>query len=205
ATGVTGAGTGDEMWGVKSAGTAAASPAEGPGATITYTHTGQRYVLGYGDDHFGIWDRQTPDTPAERFPRTDDGWRQAWQRYAALEPGNVAVEQTQATPTTGTAQPATTTDPAAIVGNAGGGPAGGETAPIQSAGVSQTSGSAATQYTHSGQRYLLGYGGDFFGIWDRNQLSEPVRRYPRTDAGWRQAWQEFVAWEPNSVEVGIGG
>ena len=78
-------------------------------------------------------------------------------------------------------------------------------APIQSAGISAPTGTAAMQYTHSGQRYLLGYGSDFFGIWDRNQLSEPIRRYPRTDDGWRQAWSEFVAWEPNSVEVGIGG
>jgi hypothetical protein len=23
--------------------------------------------------------------PIERFPRSDDGWGQAWQRYAAIE------------------------------------------------------------------------------------------------------------------------
>ncbi len=60
------------------------------------------------------------------------------------------------------------------------------------------------QYTHSGRRYLLGYGGDFFGIWDREQPSRPMSRYPRTDDGWRAAWLAFSAQEPHSSEVGIG-
>ncbi|MEX0743441.1 MAG: DUF4190 domain-containing protein [Actinomycetota bacterium] len=61
----------------------------------------------------------------------------------------------------------------------------------------------ALQYSHSGQRYLLGYGKDFFGIWDRQEPAQPVSRYPRTDDGWREAWLAFVAQEPNSAEVGI--
>jgi hypothetical protein len=61
------------------------------------------------------------------------------------------------------------------------------------------------QYTHSGNRYLLGYGNDFFGIWDRSQSAHPVSRYPRTDDGWRSAWLAFAALEPSSSEVGIGG
>jgi hypothetical protein len=60
------------------------------------------------------------------------------------------------------------------------------------------------QYTHSGRRYLLGYGRDFFGIWDRDQPASPVSRYPRTDDGWRAAWLAFTAQEPYSSEVGIG-
>jgi hypothetical protein len=59
------------------------------------------------------------------------------------------------------------------------------------------------QYTHSGRRYLLGYGTDFFGIWDRRESSRPVSRFPRTDEGWRAAWLAFSAQEPDSVEVGI--
>jgi hypothetical protein len=166
---------------------------------VTYTHTGQQYVLGYGGDFFGIWDRQTPDVPAERFARTDDGWRQAWTRYASLEPSNAPIDQAAASTHT-------TTTTAPTTGSATPGATQAAAAPIQSAGLTATTaGTAAMQYTHSGQRFLLGYGADFFGIWDRNQLSEPVRRYPRTDEGWRQAWGEFVAWEPNSVEVGIGG
>jgi hypothetical protein len=61
----------------------------------------------------------------------------------------------------------------------------------------------ALQYSHSGQRYLLGYGTDFFGIWDRQDPAHPVSRYPRTDDGWREAWLAFAAREPNSAEVGI--
>ncbi len=134
-------------------------------AATVYTHSGHRYVLGYGADFFGIWDRQAPAGAVERFARTDEGWRQAWQRYAALEPGNVEV---------------------ARAGSYG--------------GTGQ-----AMQYTHSGQRFLLGYGSDFFGIWDRGNLAQPVQRYPRTDEGWRTAWQQFATWEPHSSEVGIGG
>jgi hypothetical protein len=61
----------------------------------------------------------------------------------------------------------------------------------------------ALQYSHSGQRYLLGYGTDFFGIWDRQEPAHPVSRYPRTDDGWREAWLAFAAQEPNRAEVGI--
>jgi len=62
----------------------AAEPVK-PEAKVEFTHSGERYLLGYTDDFFGIWDRQAPATPMERFPRTDDGWRQVWQRYAGIE------------------------------------------------------------------------------------------------------------------------
>lgn len=52
---------------------------------IEFTHSGERYLLGYTDEFFGIWDRQSPAEPTERFPRTDAGWGQIWQRYVALE------------------------------------------------------------------------------------------------------------------------
>jgi hypothetical protein len=62
----------------------------------------------------------------------------------------------------------------------------------------------ALQYSHSGQRYLLGYSTDFYGIWDRQQPGPPTQRFPRTDQGWREAWTSYTQWEPNSVEVGLG-
>jgi len=61
----------------------AAAPTPEP--KIEFTHSGERYLLGYTNEFFGIWDRRSPTTPAERFPRTDDGWRQVWQRYATIE------------------------------------------------------------------------------------------------------------------------
>ena len=63
----------------------------------------------------------------------------------------------------------------------------------------------ALQFTHSGRRYLLGYGRDFFGIWDRQGGRGPVSRFPRTDPGWREAWLAFSAQEPESAEVGMLG
>jgi hypothetical protein len=61
------------------------------------------------------------------------------------------------------------------------------------------------QYTHSGQRYLLGYGRTFFGIWDRQAPTTPVERFTRDDAGWRLAWGRFTSLETHFTEVGLAG
>ncbi len=66
-------------------------PPPSPPDALQYTHSGRRYLLGYGRDFFGIWDRQRPGAPVETFPRTDDGWRQAWVRFAGLEPYSTEV------------------------------------------------------------------------------------------------------------------
>ena len=159
---------------------AATTSADPSGAAQKYTHSGYRYVLGYGEGFFGIWDRQDPSAPTERFPRTDDGWRQAWLRFVAQEPNHVAVPDT------------------------GAGPMGG--APAASPATPQTqpdpSDSAVVQYTHTGTRYLLGYGRTFFGIWDRQNPTTPVERFPRTDDGWGQAWRRYTQIENNFSEVG---
>jgi hypothetical protein len=139
---------------------------------IQYTHSGYRYVLGFGPDFFGIWDRQSPSAPAERFVRSDEGWRLAWTRFSSLEPNHVAVPQTGAAGPSA-APDATDTD--------------------------------VVQYTHSGQRYLLGYGRTFFGIWDRQAPAAPVERFTRDDAGWHQAWRRFTSLETHFTEVGLAG
>jgi outer membrane biosynthesis protein TonB len=67
---------------------AAAAPAQAAPAAdtkIEFTHTGTRYLLGYGADYFGIWDRNAPQQPIERFPRSDEGWGTAWARYSSIE------------------------------------------------------------------------------------------------------------------------
>jgi hypothetical protein len=148
------------------------------GDTVRYTHSGHRYVLGYGTDYFGIWDRQMPNTPAERYPRSDDGWRQAWTRFAGLEPGNVAVGEGVAAP------------------------AGQGSSPMASADLSDND---VLQYTHSGQKYLLGYGRSFFGIWDRTNPTVPVERFTRDDAGWAAAWRRYTQIESHYAEVGLSG
>jgi len=153
----------------------AASAIEQPGS-VRYTHSGYRYVLGYGDDYFGMWDRQAPAAATERWPRTDDGWRAAWLRFIATEPNHIPVPQ----------------DTRAATVTAGG-------------GVGEPGDDDAVQYTHSGSRYLLGYGKSFFGIWDRQSPASPVERFPRTDEGWAAAWHRYTAIETNYAEVSLGG
>lgn len=161
--------------------TTAPEPApDGGGSDVRYTHSGYRYVLGYTADDFGIWDRQSPAQPSERFARTDDGWRDAWLRFIALEPNNTAVDQAGGSPSP--SQPTTT-----------------EGVAMDPDDVS------AVQYTHSGSRYLLGYGRTFFGIWDRQAPATPVEKYPRDDAGWAAAWGRFTQIETNFTEVSLGG
>jgi hypothetical protein len=62
-------------------------------------------------------------------------------------------------------------------------------------------GEGAVRFSHSGERYVLGFGEKFFGIWDRGVPGGPVSSYPRTDEGWQQVWQRFVALEPRAIEV----
>jgi hypothetical protein len=138
-------------------------------ASVRYTHSGYRYVLGFGPDFFGIWDRQSPSAATERFPRTDDGWRQAWTRFVGLEPNHVAVPQ------------------------------------VDGGSAADPSDNEVLQYTHSGQRYLLGYGRTFFGIWDRQAPNQPMERFSRDDTGWAAAWRRFTQLETHYTEVGLGG
>ncbi len=151
-----------------------APSAETSDPSVRYTHSGYRYVLGFGADYFGIWDRQAPATPSERFPRNDDGWRQAWTRFVGLEPNHTAVADASQVAAS-SSSPADPND------------------------------NDAMQYTHSGQRYLLGYGRTFFGIWDRQLPSRPMERFARDDAGWSAAWRRFTQLETHYTEVGLGG
>jgi hypothetical protein len=57
------------------------------------------------------------------------------------------------------------------------------------------------RFSHSGERFVLGYGTDFFGIWDRSAGASLVARFPRDDAGWEQAWKQFVGWERRFIDV----
>jgi hypothetical protein len=63
----------------------------------------------------------------------------------------------------------------------------------------------ALQYTHSGQRYLLGYGKTFFGIWDRQNPAVPTEKFARDDAGWAAAWARYTSIESHFTEVSLSG
>jgi hypothetical protein len=159
-------------------------------SSVRYTHSGYRYVLGYGADFFGIWDRQAPSVAAERFPRTDDGWRQAWLRFSSLEPNHTTVPVDAGT--------STSTSTGGVI------PASTMTMTPQPGAALDPNDVAAVQYTHSGTRYLLGYGRTFFGIWDRQAPERPVQRYSRDDAGWAEAWSSYTKMESNFSEVKLG-
>jgi hypothetical protein len=150
-----------------------------------FSHSGYRFVLGYGADFFGIWERERPGGPVERFPRTDTGWVEAWNRFRQLEPQGVEVPPSGGG---GGARP-----PA--------GPAPAQSPPVAEASGGPRIGEGAQRFSHSGVRYILGYGAGFFGIWDRQTPGGPVMQFPRTDQGWTEAWNRFTAWEPRAVEV----
>jgi hypothetical protein len=60
---------------------------EPPAASLTITNSGLKFVLGYGPDFFGVWDREKQGPPVARFPRTDDGRQGAWLHFSTLENG----------------------------------------------------------------------------------------------------------------------
>ncbi len=162
--------------------TTASATTASSGVAQKYTHSGYRYVLGYGADFFGIWNRENPNVPTERYPRSDQGWRDAWTKFSSLEPNHTPVPDSVATDGLGVAA---TTAPGAA-------------APQVAMNPNDT---AVLQYTHSGTRYLLGYGQSFFGIWDRQNPAQPVERFARTDDGWGQAWRRYTQIETNYSEV----
>ncbi len=69
----------------------AVSPSPPPPEKVSFTHTGSRFVLGYANDYFGIWDRSSPASPLHRFPRTNEGWQAAWSQFTAIESNFVEV------------------------------------------------------------------------------------------------------------------
>ncbi len=112
--------------------------------------------------------------------RTDDGWRQAWLRFAALEPDHTTV------PADGPARPAPVqaSDPQ---------PGRRRDGPRRHRRRSSTRIRA--------REYLLGYGRTFFGIWDRQSPDLPVERFARDDSGWAAAWSRYTQMESNFTEV----
>lgn len=45
---------------------------------------GRRYLLGQGEDFYGIWDLERPGKPVESFALTDEGVHEATRRFAQL-------------------------------------------------------------------------------------------------------------------------
>jgi len=49
------------------------------------TNRGSAYGVGADTDHYGVWDLRAGGDPVARFPRTDEGWLEAWARFEELE------------------------------------------------------------------------------------------------------------------------
>jgi hypothetical protein len=78
-----GAGEGrGEGWGRENAPPPGGQVGEG---AVAFTHSGVTYILGYGADFYGIWNRSVPGPPIDRYPRTRDGWARAFNAFAAKE------------------------------------------------------------------------------------------------------------------------
>ena len=73
----------------------------------TISYRGASYEIGRGPDFYGIWAAGAPRSqPAERWPRTPEGWYGAWARFAGIEtPGTIVPVSQPAAPVS---QPATT-------------------------------------------------------------------------------------------------
>ena len=53
---------------------------------VTIAYRGATYEIGRGRDYFGIWTVQgSRSQPLEWWPETQEGWSQAWTRFAVLE------------------------------------------------------------------------------------------------------------------------
>lgn len=48
-----------------------------------------------------------------------------------------------------------------------------------------------TELTHRGHVFGLGYGPDFYAVWDLRVAGDPVARFERTPIGWEAAWRKF--------------
>lgn len=56
----------------------------------TFTHSGGRFILGFSGDSYGIWDKEHPGPPIQRFPKDEQGWQAAWQQFVVLDPDSAA-------------------------------------------------------------------------------------------------------------------
>lgn len=64
-------------------------PAGGPQASdIVWLRSGVKHLLGYtiGQPYYGIWDRERPGPPSQRFPYTEHGKSEAIAVFEQLEP-----------------------------------------------------------------------------------------------------------------------
>jgi zinc ribbon protein len=58
----------------------------GPSTSSTsVAHRGHRYMIGKGGDYYAIWQQEPPAPPLELFPKNEEGWQRAWERFQELD------------------------------------------------------------------------------------------------------------------------
>jgi hypothetical protein len=54
---------------------------------------------------------------------------------------------------------------------------------------------------HSGGRYTLGFGRDYYGIWEQGAPDGPAQRFPASEQGREAAWQHYTELEPSAEQA----
>lgn len=57
-----------------------------------------------------------------------------------------------------------------------------------SGAAAQGQAASSSTVTHEGDRYAIGRGSDFFGVWDKQMMEQPMSHFPPTEEGWSNAW-----------------
>ena len=55
-------------------------------SNVSIAQRGDRFLLGWADTYFGIWDTWAPTEPVKRYTQDPEGWKLAWAHFSDLEP-----------------------------------------------------------------------------------------------------------------------
>ena len=59
--------------------------------------------------------------------------------------------------------------------------------------------SGSPNLTNAGTHFALGEGEDFYSIWDRAAMGQPVYRFPKTQDGWLVAWNTLAELQESGI------
>lgn len=54
---------------------------------------------------------------------------------------------------------------------------------------------------HSGSKYMLGFGRDYYGIWEQGAPGGPSERFPASESGRTTAWHRYMELEPSAEQA----
>jgi hypothetical protein len=65
---------------------------QAPREKVHFSHVGQRYALGFGDQDLGLWDILKGGPPVSYAPKSDASWERLWSEFERLEAAETATE-----------------------------------------------------------------------------------------------------------------